>query len=118
MKNLAKALLVMLLLGSIFTASAQKRRDIAYVSDIPEGRNILMQPVIGKLRPASGKIAIGFTIDWQGNVINAKADPRATTITNRGLIAKYEQAVMEAKFSKIKKGEPYQHGRLVYNFDK
>ena len=118
MKNLTKALLVMLLLGSVFTASAQKRRDIAYVADIPEGRNILMQPMIGKLRPASGKISIGFTIDWKGNVIAAKADPRATTITNRDLIARYEQAIMEAKFSKLKKDEANQHGVLTYNFDK
>ncbi len=108
----------MLLLGSVLTATAQKRRDIAYVSDIPEGRNILMQPMIGKLRPASGKISIGFTIDWKGNVIAAKADPRATTITNRDLIAKYEQAIMEAKFSKLKKDEANQHGVLTYNFDK
>ena len=117
MKNLTKALLVMLLLGSIFTASAQKRRDISYVSDIPQGRNILMQPVLAKVRPAYGKIAIGFTIDWKGNVIAAKADPRATTITNRDLIAKYEQAIMEAKFSKLKKDEANQHGVLTYNFD-
>ena len=117
MKNLTKALLVMMLLGSIFTASAQKRRDIAYVTDIPEGRNILMQPILGKIRPAKGKIAIGFTIDWKGNVIAAKADPKATTIKNRDLIAKYEQAVLEAKFSKIKKNEPNQHGVLAYNFD-
>ena len=117
MKNLTKALLVMMLLGSIFTASAQKRRDIAYVSDIPEGRNILMQPMLGKIRPAKGKISIGFTIDWKGNVIAAKADPRATTITNRDLIAKYEQAIMEAKFSKLKKNEANQHGVLTYNFD-
>ena len=118
MKNLTKALLVMLLLGSTLTVSAQKKRDIAYVSDIPEGRNILMQPLLGKVRPAKGKISIGFTIDWKGNVIAAKADPRATTITNRDLIAKYEQAVMEAKFSKIKKDEANQHGRLTYVFDK
>jgi hypothetical protein len=118
MKSLTKAILVMLLLGSVLTATAQKRRDIAYVSDIPEGRNILMQPMIGKLRPASGKISIGFTIDWKGNVIAAKADPRATTITNRDLIAKYEQAIMEAKFSKLKKDEANQHGVLTYNFDK
>ncbi len=117
MKNLAKALLVMLLLGSIFTASAQKRRDIAYVADIPEGRNILMQPAIGQLRPASGKISIGFTIDWKGNVIAAKADPKRTTIKSRDLIAKYEQAIMEAKFSKLKKDEANQHGSLTYNFD-
>ncbi|GAB2986197.1 hypothetical protein GCM10027049_26750 [Mucilaginibacter puniceus] len=117
MKKLTKALLVMLLLGSVFTASAQKRHDIAYVSDIPEGRNILIQPHLGKVRPASGKISIGFTIDWKGNVIAAKADPRATTITNRDLIAKYEQAVREAKFSKLKKDEANQHGVLTYNFD-
>jgi hypothetical protein len=118
MKNLTKALLVILLLGSIFTTSAQKRRDIAYVSDIPEGRNILMQPMLGKIRPAKGQISIGFTIDWKGNVIAAKADPRATTVTNRNLIARYEQAVMEAKFSPLKKDEPNQHGRLTYNFNK
>ena len=118
MKHLTKALLVMLLLGSTLTVSAQKKRDIAYVSDIPEGRNILMQPLLGKIRPAKGKISIGFTIDWKGNVIAAKADPRATTIANRDLIAKYEQAIMEAKFSKLKKDEANQHGVLTYNFDK
>ena len=118
MKNLTKALLVMLLLGSTLTVSAQKKRDIAYVSDIPEGRNILMQPLLGKIRPAKGRISIGFTIDWKGNVIAAKADPHETTLTSRDLIAKYEQAVLEAKFSKIKKNEPNQHGRLTYVFDK
>ena len=116
MKKLAKALLVMLLLGSTLTVFAQRKHDIAYVADIPQGRNILVQPVLGKITPAKGKISIGFTIDWMGNVIAAKADPHATTITNRGLIARYEQAVMEAKFSKIKKDEAYQHGRLTYVF--
>ncbi len=110
--------MVMMLLGSIFTASAQKRHDIAYVADIPEGRNILMQPQLGKVRPATGKITIGFTIDWKGNVIAAKADPRGTTVKSRDLIAKYEQAIMEAKFSKLKKDEANQHGRLTYDFGK
>ena len=116
MKILAKALLALLITASTLTTHAQRRHDIEFVSDIPAGRNILMQPVLGKDRPYKGKIAIDFTINRKGDVIAAKADRRATTIKNRAYVARYEQAVMEAKFNKMKRGPETQHGRLTYSF--
>jgi len=116
MKTLFKSILAVLLLGVTLNASAQRRHDIEFVSNIPQGRNILVQPHLGKDRPFKGKIAIDFTINRKGDVIEAHANRRATTIRNRDYITRLEYAVMEAKFNKIKRGPATQQGRLTYVF--
>lgn len=116
MKNLIKHLLAILLITTSLTTFAQRRHDIEFVSDIPEGRNILVQPHLGHDRPFRGKIAIDFTINRKGNVIAAHADRRATTIRNRAYVVHFEEAVMGAKFNKIRRGPVTQQGRLTYVF--
>jgi hypothetical protein len=116
MKNLIKPLLVILLITTSLFTFAQRRHDIEFVSNIPEGRNILIQPQLGRDRPFRGKIAIDFTINRRGDVIAAHADRRATTIRNRAYIARFEEAVMGAKFNKLRRGPATQQGRLTYVF--
>ncbi|MEO8886239.1 MAG: hypothetical protein ABI367_09270 [Mucilaginibacter sp.] len=116
MKNIVKSLVAILLVATTLTTFAQRRHDIEFVSNIPAGRNILVQPQLGHDRPFKGKIAVDFTINRKGDVIAAHVNRRASTIRNRQYIAHFEEAVMGAKFSKIKHGPQTQQGRLTYSF--
>lgn len=116
MKTLIRLFLVVLLLGITVNIYAQPRHDIEFVSNIPAGRNILIQPHLGRDRQFRGKIAIDFTINRKGDVIEAHANRRATTIRNHDYIARIEQAVMEAKFNKVRRGPVTQRGTLTYSF--
>jgi hypothetical protein len=105
-----------LLLGSVVTGFAQKNSLKEYVSNIPDGRNILIQPHFVNKEHVEGKIAIDFVIDKKGNVISAHINPKHTTIRNRAARAECEQAVKEAKFSELKKGPETQKASLSFAF--
>ncbi len=66
-----KIILGLLLLGSILPGFAQKKALTEYVNNIPEGRNILIQPQIHNDGHITGKITIDFTINKKGDVISA-----------------------------------------------
>ena len=95
---------------------AQRKPFEEYVNNIPEGRNILMQPQIHNDGHITGKITIDFTINRKGNVTWAKVHHRGTTIHNQVFIHKCERAVMGARFSELKHGPETQKGSLSFGF--
>src|ERR1700761_316705 len=112
-----KALLTLLIAGSSLTALAQKSDLKEYVANIPEGRNILIQPHFENKEHVRGRIAIDFTVDKKGNVVSAHADNKRTTATNMAFVHQCEQAVMQAKFSEMKKGGPEtQNGSVSFAY--
>ena len=116
MKNTINALVGFALLGSTLSAFAQKEPINEYVNHIPDGRNILVQPIFDKNDHTAGKITIDFTINKKGDVTWAGANKKATTIKNKVFIRKCEAAVKAAKFSALKTAPDVQHGNLAYTF--
>jgi hypothetical protein len=115
MKTKINLLLSFLFMGSILTASAQKKPTREYVADIPPGRNILIQPMFHDITPVKGKLTIDFSIDKRGNVIMSHAN-RNSTIKNSAFVHKCEAAVKGAKFSPLQKGDAVQNGSMSYTF--
>jgi len=111
-----KIILGLLLLCSVLPGFAQKKQLNEYVNNIPDGRNILIQPQFHNDGHITGKITIDFAINRKGDVISAKVHRRGTTIHNKVFIHKCERAVMEAKFSEQKHGPEIQHGSLSFGF--
>ena len=116
MKNTVKTILGLVLFGSISYAFAQKEPINEFVTHIPEGRNVLMQPIFDKNDHTAGKITIDFTINQKGEVTWVQANKKATTIKNRVFIRKCEAAVKAAKFSELKTAPAQQHGNLAFTF--
>jgi hypothetical protein len=99
-----KILFTLLIAGSTLTAFAQKSDLKEYVADIPEGRNILIQPHFQNKDHVKGRIAINFVVDKKGNVTAAHSDTKKTTAKNEAFVRQCEDAVKQAKFSEAKKG--------------
>jgi hypothetical protein len=116
MKTTTKLFLSLLLLGSSVTCFAQKSDLKEGVNNIPEGRNILVQPHFKNKDRVKGIVAVDFTIDKKGNVISAHANDHGTNVKDKEWIRTCEEAVKEAKFSKLKKGSQTQSGTLNFSF--
>ena len=116
MKTNVKTILGFALLGRTLSAFAQKQPVNEFVSHIPDGRNILVQPVFDKNDHIAGKITIDFTVNKKGEVTWAGANKKATTIKNKAFIHKCEAAVKASKFSELKTAPDEQHGNLAYTF--
>ena len=99
-----KLFFTLLIAGSGFTALAQKSDLKEYTANIPEGRNILIQPHFQNKDHVRGRIAIDFTVDRKGDVIEAHANSKKTTAKNMAFVHQCEDAVKQAKFSPMKKG--------------
>ena len=112
-----KALFTLLIAGSSLTAFAQKSDLKEYVANVPEGRNILIQPHFQNKGHVTGRITINFTVDKKGNVIAAHADTKKTTAKNMAFVRQCEDAVKQAKFSEAKKGRPEtQNGSVSFAY--
>ena len=111
-----KIILGLLLLISALPGFAQRKSLNEYVTNIPDGRNILIQPQIHNEGHITGNITIDFTINRKGDVISAKVHHKGTTIHNKVFIHKCEKAVSEAKFSELKHGPETQKGSLSFGF--
>jgi hypothetical protein len=111
-----KIMLGLLLFAAALPCFAQKKPLNEHVNNIPEGRNILIQPQFHNDGHITGKITIDFTINRKGDVISAKVHSRGTTIHNKVFIHKCERAVMDAKFSELKHAPETQHGSLSFAF--
>jgi len=116
MKTTTKLFLSFLLLGSSISCFAQKSDLKEGVNNIPEGRAILIQPHFKNKDHVKGTVAVDFTIDKKGNVISAHANDNATSVKDKEWIRTCEQAVMAAKFNKLKKGSQTQSGTLNFAF--
>jgi len=116
MKTTIKLFLSFLLLGGSLSCFAQKMPLKEGVNNIPDGRNIVVQPIFNKDDNIKGNITIDFTIDKTGNVISANVDNNGTTITDRVIIHKCELAVKAAKFNTLKTAPDTQQGSLYFSF--
>lgn len=112
-----KLFFTLLIAGSSLTALAQKSDLKEYVANIPEGRNILIQPHFQNKDHVRGRIAIDFTVNRKGDVIAAHANSKKTTAKNMAFVHQCEDAVKQAKFSEMKKGGPEnQNGSVSFAY--
>jgi hypothetical protein len=116
MKTIIKLFLSFLLLGGSLSCFAQKSDLKEYVANIPEGRNIVIQPHFLNKNHVTGKIAIDFVVDKKGNVISATANDKGTTATDKAFVHQCEKAVMAAKFSELKNGSETQKGSVSFAY--
>jgi hypothetical protein len=116
MKTTVKILISCLIMGGSIAGFAQTKPTKEYVTNIPEGRNILMQPIFKNEGHIKGKVAIDFTINKKGDVIAAHTSHKGTTIRNKVFLHRCEKAVRGAKFSELKTAPESQHGSLAYTF--
>jgi len=116
MKTTINVLISCLIIGSSVIGFAQSKPTKEYVTNIPEGRNILMQPIFKNEGHIKGKVAINFTINKKGDVIAAHASRKGTTIRNKVFLHRCEDAVRGAKFSELKTAPQTQRGSLAYTF--
>ena len=116
MKTTINVLISCLIIGSSIGGFAQRKPTKEYVANIPEGRNILMQPIFKNEGHIKGKVAINFTINNKGDVIAAHASNNGTTIRNKVFLHRCEEAVKGAKFSALKTAPQSQRGSLAYTF--
>ena len=109
-------LFTVLIAFSTLTALAQKSDLKEYVANIPDGRNILIQPHFENKEHIRGRVAINFVVDKKGDVISATADKRKTTAKNVAFVHQCEDAVKQAKFSEMKKGPESQKGSVSFAY--
>ena len=63
-----------------------------------------------------GKIVVEIFVDKEGNVVRAKAGVKGTTISNRNLEIKCEQAARKCKFAADPNAPEEQRGTITYRF--
>lgn len=63
-----------------------------------------------------GKIVVEIFVDKEGNVVRAKAGVKGSTISNRNLEIKCEQAARKCKFARDPNAPEEQKGTITYRF--
>lgn len=63
-----------------------------------------------------GKIVVEIFVDKEGNVVRAKAGGKGSTISNRNLEIKCEQAARKCKFARDPNAPEEQKGTITYRF--
>ena len=81
-----KLILTALMLAGALSGFAQKSDLKEYTTDIPQGRNILIQPHFYNKEHVTGKIKIDFVINRKGDVVSASADTKFTTARNMAFV--------------------------------
>jgi len=82
-----------------------------------EGRSLegsLPEPAYGVQQ--SGKVVVRIRVDRDGNVVEAKADQRGSTVIDATLYEAAEQAARRAKFNSSPNSPIYQSGVITYVF--
>lgn len=80
------------------------------------GRRFVNLPKINDQGQSSGKIAVEIRVDKTGQVVYARAGVRGTTLSDRSLWTKCEQAVMGASLNQLESAPDVQVGVVVFNF--
>lgn len=78
------------------------------------GAKSLIPPT--EVRTEPGKIVVEIFVDKEGNVVNAKAGIKGSTITNSNLYRKCEQAARKCKFAPDPNAPEVQKGTITYVF--
>ncbi len=78
------------------------------------GAKALVPPT--EVRTEPGKVVVEIFVDKEGNVVNAKAGAKGTTITNSNLYRKCEQAARKSKFAPDPNAPEVQRGTITYRF--
>lgn len=80
------------------------------------GRWFITRPGIKDDGQSTGKIAVQIAVNRNGDVVEAKAGARGTTISSPSLWRKCEQAVKAAKLNAISEGPEMQTGVITFTF--
>ncbi len=81
-----------------------------------EGRKFLSRPALSDDGQSEGRITVEITVNRDGNITNAKAGGRGTTIQNASLWRKCEEAAKQAKLNSIADGPEIQSGLVIFSF--
>lgn len=81
-----------------------------------EGRKFLSRPELSDDGQSEGRITVQITVNREGNITNAKAGGRGTTIQNASLWRKCEEAAKQAKLNSIADGPEIQTGLVIFSF--
>jgi outer membrane biosynthesis protein TonB len=79
-------------------------------------RNFISRPSVSDGRGQTGKIVVSIKVDKAGNVIEAKAGGRGTTISDDALLQKCEDAVKNSKLNPLDNAPDQQQGTVVFVF--
>lgn len=80
------------------------------------GRQFVSVPKISDDGQTSGKVAVEIRVDKSGTVVYARAGVRGTTISDKGLWTKCEQAVRGASLNRLESAPDVQIGTVIFNF--
>jgi len=80
------------------------------------GRKFVNIPRISDDGQTSGRVAVLIRVDKSGRVIEARAGVKGTTISDKDLWAKCEQAVKGASLNRLETAPDMQEGTVFFNF--
>jgi len=81
-----------------------------------ENRRFVRPPQIEDNGQQSGKVAVEVVVGRDGEIIQARAGVRGTTISNDALWDKCERAALGAQLNRLDQAPPRQTGVIVFNF--
>ncbi len=81
-----------------------------------KNRHLTAPALLNGTQQEEGIVAVEITVDADGNVTGARAVSKGSTITDRKLWAKAQQAATEAKFDKTTATGDEQHGIYYFKF--
>lgn len=79
-------------------------------------RSFVVAPQIEDKGQITGKVAVQITVNRAGEVINARAGVRGTTINDAAIWEKCERAILNAKLNALENAPVSQQGIIVINF--
>ena len=77
-------------------------------------RSMTGEPTLSEIAPDEGKVVVDITVNSNGKVISAKANPGLSTTTNSKLYSLAEKSAYKAKFNSST--SPLQKGTITINF--
>lgn len=79
-------------------------------------RSFLSKPNVQDNGQSSGRVAVEIRVDKSGQVVYARAGVKGTTLSDRGLWTKCEQAVMGSRLNRLESAPDVQIGTVIFNF--
>ena len=79
-------------------------------------RTWAVRPQIEDNGQVTGRVAVQVTVNREGEIINARAGVRGTTIENGAIWEKCERAILNAKLNSLENAPVSQQGIVIINF--